>query len=96
MKNNTLQARSSGGEHYLDTVGVPGSNPGVPTIDFKGLRFHGRSPFFLFCHQFAFIPINNRGFQLADVLLPGGFQEMGVKGEGGVGLAKLGLGILSL
>ena len=48
MKNNTLQARSSGGEHYLDTVGVPGSNPGVPTRYFKGLRFIDRDPFF-FC-----------------------------------------------
>ena len=26
------QARSSGGEHYPDTVGVKGSNPFVPTI----------------------------------------------------------------
>ncbi len=25
------QARSSGGEHYLDTVGVSGSNPLEPT-----------------------------------------------------------------
>ena len=29
LKN--LQARSSGGEHYPDTVGVKGSNPFVPT-----------------------------------------------------------------
>ena len=28
---NTVQARSSGGEHYPDTVGVKGSNPFVPT-----------------------------------------------------------------
>ena len=27
-----FQARSSGGEHYLDTVGVSGSNPLGPTI----------------------------------------------------------------
>ena len=27
-----IQARSSGGEHHLDTVGVQGSNPCVPTI----------------------------------------------------------------
>ena len=27
-----MQARSSGGEHHLDTVGVQGSNPCVPTI----------------------------------------------------------------
>lgn len=26
-----LEARSSGGEHYLDTVGVSGSNPLGPT-----------------------------------------------------------------
>ena len=38
MKNITLQARSSGGEHYLDTVGVRGSNPRVPTRYFQGLR----------------------------------------------------------
>jgi hypothetical protein len=44
MKNNTLQARSSGGEHYLDTVGVRGSNPRVPTIDFKGLRLKTVTP----------------------------------------------------
>jgi hypothetical protein len=29
---NRLQARSSGVEHYLDTVGVWGSNPHAPTI----------------------------------------------------------------
>ena len=39
MKNTTLQARSSGGEHYLDAVGVRGSNPRVPTRYFEGLRF---------------------------------------------------------
>jgi hypothetical protein len=44
MKNNTIQARSSGGEHYLDTVGVPGSNPGVPTRNFQGLRFQTVTP----------------------------------------------------
>ena len=49
MKNTTLQARSSGGEHYLDTVGVRGSNPRVPTRYSKGLRFMTVAPsFFLF------------------------------------------------
>ena len=32
-----MEARSSGGEHYLDTVGVGGSNPPVPS------RFEGRN-----------------------------------------------------
>jgi hypothetical protein len=31
-----LQARSSGVEHYLDTVGVWGSNPHAPTIFMSG------------------------------------------------------------
>ena len=35
--SNILQARSSAGEHYPDTVGVVGSNPIVPTIKIKGL-----------------------------------------------------------
>ena len=48
MKNITLQARSSGGEHYLDTVGVRGSNPGVPTRYFKGLRFKTVTPSLFF------------------------------------------------
>ena len=34
---STLQARSSAGEHYPDTVGVVGSNPIVPTKQIKGL-----------------------------------------------------------
>ena len=33
-----IEARSSGGERYLDTVEVVGSNPIVPTSKFKGLR----------------------------------------------------------
>ena len=33
-----VQARSSGGERYLDTVEVVGSNPIVPTINIKGLQ----------------------------------------------------------
>ena len=33
-----LKARSSGGERYLDTVEVPGSKPGGPTIKNKGLQ----------------------------------------------------------
>jgi hypothetical protein len=36
---NKKQARSSGGEHHLDAVGVWGSNPHVPTMKIKGLRF---------------------------------------------------------
>ena len=32
------QARSSGGERYLDTVEVRGSNPRVPTMILKGLQ----------------------------------------------------------
>ena len=32
-----LKARSSGGERYLDTVEVPGSKPGGPTIFFRNL-----------------------------------------------------------
>ena len=54
MKNITLQARSSGGEHYLDAVGVRGSNPLVPTRNFKGLRFPAVTPFCflgLFCDR---------------------------------------------
>ena len=41
-----MQARSSGGERYPDTVEVRGSNPRVPTIisisygDLLGARFH--------------------------------------------------------
>ena len=31
----TIQARSSVGEHYLDTVGVVGSIPTVPTKSFN-------------------------------------------------------------
>ena len=31
-RTEVLQARSSGGERYLDTVEVVGSNPIVPTI----------------------------------------------------------------
>jgi hypothetical protein len=38
MKTITQQARSSGGEHYLDAVGVRGSNPRVPTRYIQGLR----------------------------------------------------------
>ena len=39
------QARSSGGEHYLDTVGVSGSNPLEPTNLFgtKALSSAGRA-----------------------------------------------------
>jgi hypothetical protein len=36
-KFSKLQARSSGGERYLDTVEVVGSNPIVPTMTIKGL-----------------------------------------------------------
>ncbi len=43
-----IQARSSGGERYLDTVEVVGSNPIVPTRINKGLQRHGVvSPFIL-------------------------------------------------
>ena len=35
---STIEARSSGGERYLDTVEVVGSNPIVPTSEIKGLR----------------------------------------------------------
>ena len=58
MKNNTLQARSSGGEHYLDTVGVPGSNPGVPTRYFKGLRFKTVTPSLFWAQMVAIRPKN--------------------------------------
>ncbi len=43
-----LKARSSGGERYLDTVEVPGSKPGGPTITKKEVT-HLRQPLF-FCH----------------------------------------------
>ncbi len=33
-REHLTQARSSGGEHHLDAVGVQGSNPCVPTIFF--------------------------------------------------------------
>ena len=32
--------------NHIDTVGVPGSNPGVPTSNFKGSRFMTVAPFF--------------------------------------------------
>ena len=35
---SNIKARSSGGERYLDTVEVVGSNPIVPTSEIKGLR----------------------------------------------------------
>jgi hypothetical protein len=35
---SAIQARSSGGERYLDTVEVGGSKPPGPTIKIKGLR----------------------------------------------------------
>ena len=47
------QARSSGGEHYPDTVGVMGSNPIVPTMKLNGVVrqsqsfFNARSRHFL-------------------------------------------------
>jgi len=53
------------------------------------------TPFFFVCPHFATIFANSRRFQPADVCLPGGFQEIGVKGKGGIGLTKLGRGILS-
>jgi hypothetical protein len=45
----SIQARSSGGERYLDTVEVVGSNPIVPTMIIKGLWAAGLvSPFLVF------------------------------------------------
>jgi hypothetical protein len=45
---STIQARSSGGERYLDTVEVMGSNPFVPTMIRKGLqRLKVVSPFLM-------------------------------------------------
>ena len=40
-KTETLQARSSVGERYLDTVEVGGSKPPVPT-NFEGIKAKGR------------------------------------------------------
>ena len=42
-----LKARSSGGERYLDTVEVPGSKPGGPTIFFP----QKTPPHFLLLHN---------------------------------------------
>jgi hypothetical protein len=52
MRN--IQARSSGGEHHLDAVGVRSSNLLVPTRKIQGLRFLGATPFFIllpFCYH---------------------------------------------
>ena len=46
ISNKSSQARSSGGEHYPDTVGVKGSNPFAPTRKNKGLRKISVAPFF--------------------------------------------------
>ena len=44
-----MEARSSGGEHYLDAVGVGGSNPPVPTIAvFMEAPFSEEMPLFFF------------------------------------------------
>ena len=48
------------------------------------------------CSHFAAIFSKNRLFQPAGVLLLGGLQEMGVKGEGGVCLTNLGLDVVSI
>ena len=50
-----IEARSSGGERYLDTVEVVGSNPIVPTMNTKGLqRSWVVNPFLLvFCEQLS-------------------------------------------
>gem|GEM_PF-2208807 len=49
-----LKARSSGGERYLDTVEVPGSKPGGPTIKNKWLQLKVTlMPFF--CANFVLI-----------------------------------------
>ena len=53
------QARSSGGEHYPDTVGVVGSNPTVPTSEIKRLSILG-SLFFCLCYRFAAIFAKSR------------------------------------
>ena len=70
MKNNTLQARSSGGEHYLDTVGVPGSNPGVPTRYFQGLRFKTVTPSLFLCPNVAHPAHRRRGRSLPAAARP--------------------------
>ncbi len=75
MKNITLQARSSGGEHYLDTVGVRGSNPGVPTRYFKGLRFRAVAPFLLSGYHLADHSLpTTAGSSQQTSCLPGGFH----------------------
>ena len=70
-----LKARSSGGERYLDTVEVVGSNPIVPTSKFKRLRFMPR-PLFLFCYHFATRCFKNGIFQPANYILIYGFHQM--------------------
>ncbi len=56
---NTIQARSSGGEHHLDAVGVRGSNPRVPTREED--RGYGLRPQPLFC----FAAVCSRGREVA-------------------------------
>ena len=49
-----LKARSSGGEHYPDTVGVMGSNPIVPTMNTKGVVTMSQSFFYVGNRYFSF------------------------------------------
>ena len=67
ISNRSSQARSSGGEHYPDTVGVKGSNPFVPTSRSKDLK-----PFWLQVLFFdLFLPIRLKN-DLDTLVLRGG------------------------
>ena len=68
-----LKARSSGGEHYPDTVGVKGSNPFVPTSQIRDLAgwlspFSFLSPFLMKKGISIVIPTYNGGRIFAECL----------------------------
>lgn|GEM_PF-6251070 len=65
-----LKARSSVGEHYLDTVGVSGSIPLVPTIwrTLKGKALEAL-PFFIFC----IVPVVRSGIVMVMALVSPAF-----------------------
>ena len=60
-KFRKIQARSSGGERYLDTVEVVGSNPIVPTIKNHGVTVNTVTFIksqFVSIHKWSFCPIS--------------------------------------
>jgi hypothetical protein len=56
LKRIVIQARSSGGERYPDTVEVESSNLSVPTMQIKELAPPGLAPFLFllpFCYRLS-------------------------------------------